>query len=264
MGSSKPIGTMGRARLRCRCGANGRTVGSRQPGRRGAWHASAPSAPPAWAVRIGDHGPMTRPVPADRPDPGAPAGVHRRQRLGRRAPDPRDARRAGLGELAVGRRLRRAVAHGARVQHRAGQLRPGPALLGQRRPDGPVLPRDRPRDQARGPGRRARLRAAGGPPRGGRRRWRPGARADLRPPRRPGLAGDARLGRADGHRHRVRPGRARAHGALGAARAADLPHRPRHRRRPAGRRRDRRLLHGPLQRRRPGRRRRRAPRAASR
>ena len=124
-----------------------------------------------------------------------------------------------------------------------GRPRPGPALLGERRPDDPVLPRRGARDQARGGLGRAPRRSRGhlADPRGSGRHAR--SRSALRGDR-GGQRGEPRLGDPHGHRHRVRardPGpRRRACLPEPEAAAADARDRRRHRRD----RRDRRVLHG--------------------
>ena len=82
----------------------------------------------------------------------------------------RDGRRAALGQLALVGRLHVAVAHRARRPHRRLGPHGRPRALGQRRPDGAVLLRRRPRGAARALRRRADRPS---PPRGAdaRRGW---------------------------------------------------------------------------------------------
>ncbi len=139
-------------------------------------------------------------------------------------------------------RLRVAVGHRAVAASRPPASRRGPPPLGERRADGHLLLRGRPRDQA-GAGHRA----AGRPPRcrpsrGGRSRGHGRPRPALRGhhPRRPRRPG---VGHPDGDRHRVRaggPGPAQPPHPTGAQHLAPEPgHRGRHRRRDGHRR----LLH---------------------
>ena len=163
---------------------------------------------------------------------GAGPAIPRDRERQRRHPDGRGRGRLRLGQLALGRRLRRPPARRGRA--RRPRAAPVARALGQRRPDGAVLLPGRAGDQARAAGRRAR---------------RPRERATLPSSRRsaawwsrrrstPGStsAGPRRgLGRADGDRHRLRGRRAgparpaRAGGAEGVP--AGARHRRRHRRR---------------------------------
>ena len=148
---------------------------------------------------------------------------------------------AGVGQLAVERLLRDAVAH--RPVRRAGPVRArrGPPALGERRAHGPVLLRRRPRDQARARPRRP-AGAAGGGHAGHRRPRRHGRARPAVPPGHRRRRRSQGLGHPHGHRHRLRHrrrGPARVEGAgIAQAVPADLRHRRRHRRH----RGDRRLL----------------------
>ena len=87
-----------------------------------------------------------RPAGVRRPScPGRPGRVHLHRGLGWRRPGGGRRGGGGVGQLAVVGRLRRPGPRRPRPAHRA--------RLGQRRPDGPVLLRRGPRDQARAGGR---------------------------------------------------------------------------------------------------------------
>ena len=90
---------------------------------------------------------------------------------------------------------------------------PGPARLGQQRPDDVLLPRDRARGEARVRRRRPARAAPRDAAAAGRARRADGAGADL-PRVQRGRVGSVGLGRGDVDRHGVRAGRARARRAL--------------------------------------------------
>ena len=107
----------------------------------------------------------------------------------------------GVGQLAVQGLLHRALAHPPGDHGRAPHARPRPAGVGQRRADGHLLLRRRPRDQAGARGGRA-ARAAAGRHAGHRRGRRHAvAGADLHGHQRRRRWG-GRVGDPDGHRHR--------------------------------------------------------------
>ena len=154
------------------------------------------------------------------------------RRTGPRLPLDRDGRRtrparrrpggADLGQLTLAAFVRDAVDDHAVDPDRRRRHLDGPASLGQRGPDDPVLPRHRPRGQARARPRRA---ARAAPPRDPRVRRARGIHAPdrhlSRLQRRPGRR--ARLGRGDVDRHRVRTWSAgAADPALGHPRARVL------------------------------------------
>ena len=177
---------------------------------------------------------------ADQPRPGAPGPLPPRRGRGRR-PAPRlHGGRARGGQLARLGGLARLL-EDARGRL-GGRLHAAPLAqaLDQRRPDGPVLLRDRARGETRDRDRRAARPAARGAAHRRRDRRHGRARRSLpalpgRGARRPGL------GHPDGDGHRLRRGLPRAAGrprAARSARAAPLPRdRRRHRRHPRHRRR---------------------------
>ena len=118
------------------------------------------------------------------------------------------------------------------------------APLGQRRPDGALLLRRRPRDQARGAGRRAALPAAGGAPdRGGASAARWSRRWSIVAAQRWAATGADGWGVPIGTDTAFALGIISLFGTPGPAATARLPDRLRDRRRHPGGRRDRRLLH---------------------
>ena len=142
------------------------------------------------------------PAPSSHPAaPGVPARLDRQRGPARCGGD----RRAGVGQFAGRRHVRTILAnhHLDRVRH-VGSLR-GPPLLGERRPDGPVLPRGRSGDQAGVPDRGAPRPSGGGAPRDRGRRRDGGAGPDL-PGDQRRWRGSARLGHRDADRHRVHVG----------------------------------------------------------
>jgi hypothetical protein len=170
--------------------------------------------------------------PPDPPPSSSSASSVFRALVGQRHPGPT---RRGASPTS-------AVADDGHRRPRPGRRLEAPAAVDQRRPDGDLLLRRRPGDQARGAGRRAGRAEEGGAVGGGGDRRHGGAGGDLRAGqrRRPG---SGRLGRADGHRHRLRPRRAGAPGQPGAAGAQGVRHRGGDRRRPGRGAGDRRLLH---------------------
>ena len=147
-----------------------------------------------------------------------------------------------MGELAVRPRVLRVLAHRARLRRRPIRDSSHPRRMGQRRPDGDLLLRYRPRNQARGRPRGAARTSEGGAPGDGGHRRDDRARPHLLRIQRHGGRWP-RLGHSPRHRHRLRARRARTVGTLPSRRAPYLPPRPRRRRRHRFDSRHRRLLH---------------------
>ena len=152
---------------------------------------------------VGDlHQPRAQPAGvAARPAAVGQGLPHQRGRQ-RRLPAGRDGRRAGLGQLPVGRLVRGALAHHRGLPPRDVGHRPRPARLGQRRRDGDLLRGGRPRDQPRGHHGRPAGQADRRGPRARRARRPAGPRADLPGVQRRDGRG-ARVGRRDVDGHRV-------------------------------------------------------------
>ena len=183
-----------------------------------------------------------RPGAADRLPPRPRRLVRREQRLRHRPPAGGNRRRPDPGQFTALRSLRSLLAD--RADDRHGELRHHriAAPLDQRRADGPLLLHRRTRDQAGVARRRSALPPTGrlAHRRGPRRRGRAGPH--LRAAQCSGR-GVAWLGRAHRHRYGILTRRHHLARNAGAAAAAGLPDRLRHRRRHPGRLGDRRLLH---------------------
>ena len=139
----------------------------------------------------------------------------------RRRPRARHRRRAGVGQRRP-RLVRVVLADGPVDPDRRARRDPGPADLGEQRPDDVLLPRRRAGGTARDrPRRPARPAPAGAAVRGRHGRDAP-ARAHLSRGEH-GRRRLPRLGRGDVDRHRARPRRARPARPAGAGPDPDLP-----------------------------------------